>query len=147
MFATLLSIDFFVGHGDFLPTEVCWFAFIEDSVLIEPFIVVPGAASVGFMSQKWLGLLEFLLAELAVVSGSSHTLSIAAVLEEHAKISVEHELVLSFDQTSINPCPLILERVIPDSELWTPAFEEKRFVVIVVENTLLIRLAPEAVVS
>jgi hypothetical protein len=147
VFATLLPIDFSVGLSDFHAAKVSWLAFVQDSLLVKRAIVVPCAASVCFLGEEWLGLHKFLLAELAVVSGGSHTLAIAAVLEEHAKISIEHELVLSRHQTSVNSCPLILERVTTHSELWAPAFEEKRFVVIVVENALLVRFAPKAVIS
>jgi len=147
VFTTLPSIDFSVWLGNFLATKVSWFTFIQDSLPVKHAIVMPSAASVCFVGQKWLGLHEFLLAELAVVSGGSHTLAIAAVLEEHAKISIEHELVLSFNQTSINSRPLILKRVTIYSKLWAPAFEKKRFVVIVVENTLLIRFTPKAFIS
>jgi len=122
VFAALLSIDFSIGLSDLLPAKVGWFTFVEDSLLKEPAVLVPGAASVCFLGQEWFGLDKFLLAKLAVVPSGSHTLAIAAVLVEQAKISVEHELVLSCNQACVNPCPLILERVITHGELWAPAF-------------------------
>jgi len=78
--------------------------------------------------------------------GSAGAESTTVVTVDHAEIGVEHELI-GVTVRVIGKLPLVLGRVTVDGSPGLPALVEQRFVVIVVEDTLVGFVGPEARVA
>jgi hypothetical protein len=108
--------------------------------------VIVSATAVVLTVLDGTGVEDALGCNPSAAVGSAGAESTTVVTVDHAEIGIEHELI-GISVAVIGKSPLVLGRVTVDGSPGLPALVEQRFVVIVVEDTLVGFVGPEARVA